>query len=202
MNKKHLIAVPYWISDRLAALGTKDAKAGLSLILDYNKMREIFSIEDLASLLNCQSNKLVSNLLAGNNNTLNHLHSSWWHGLQDTAKNEMVHSVEPLSRSGETTDDLVGRLSAEYAEHKKLYDLVNSKAQGDDFFEIVDLCEDTILVILKAGCFHAVSQGDVKYKLYRDILKVSYVYHDVHVVSNSSLFEMYMDVLANKVAHT
>jgi hypothetical protein len=49
--KKHLVAVPYWISDRLSALSTTDAQAGLSLLLDYSKMRKFFSLEDLASLL-------------------------------------------------------------------------------------------------------------------------------------------------------
>ena len=201
MIKKHLVAVPYWISDRLSVLSTTDAQAGLSLLLDYSKMRKFFSLEDLASLLSCQQSKIVCSLLAGSNNTLNHLHSSWCQSAQGSDKNELFHSVEPLSRSGETTDDLIGRLSAEYAEHKLAYDLVNSNAQNNDFFEVIDLCEDTIVVILKAGCFTAAHQGDNKLKLYRSILKVSYVYHDVHIVSHTSLFENYMDVLANKVAH-
>jgi hypothetical protein len=87
-------------------------------------------------------------LLAGSNNTLNHLHSSWCQSAQGSDKNELFHSVEPLSRSGETTDDLIGRLSAEYAEDKLAYDLVNSNAQNNDFFEVIDLCEDTFKMLL------------------------------------------------------
>lgn len=111
----------------------------------------------------------------------------------------MCHSVEPLSRSGETGADICTRLSAEYAESARKYDLVDSKAKTDDFFEVIDLSEDTLIVILKAGCLDAAYQGDNKLKLYRSILKVSYVYQAVHEVSRSPLFEEYLKCLSNSV---
>jgi hypothetical protein len=199
VRSKNLIAVPYWISDRLRSLSTTDAKAGLSLLTDYSQMRKYFSVEDLASLLAAQECKPIAYLLAGNNNTLNHLHSSWWQSCDSFARNEMCHSVEPLSRSGEASADICTRLSAEYAECAMKYDLVDSKAKTDDFFEVIDLSEDTLVVILKAGSLDAVLQGDNKLKLYRSILKVSYVYQEVHEVSRTALFEEYMKCLSNSV---
>lgn len=178
METTSFILIPFWVEKAL-----KRNKLSLKDILDYQLVRKILSLEDLAGLISFQQ----SNSLEVFNGFYNGVLLSSWEKTSGHLKAELGSAVIPLSDSEEVKKYVSMRITSPNT---------SEDINGDDLYKIIDIERNTFCIVFKEGFTQlALSSFDVQLNFIRNILKVFYVYHSVDVVSKQPMFKYYIEML-------
>lgn len=174
MNIVHrpiVMLVPYWV--RLTLARNKLSKESL---LDFNKVKTVFSLEDIAAIYFLNKNN-------PDTGTVDLLDCCW----TDPISRQFVeNNVIPLSSIAQ--DSITNRLMSEYAINS--YSKRSEDESGYDIEPVVDK-GTTFIVTLRPGSFSSETHN----KLCVDILKMWLAYTSYDNMANTSMFTRYMDGL-------
>ena len=192
MANKNPIVIPYWVANAF-----KRKQLPLAHCLNYVKVRQVLSLEDVATLLNAQQIKSLE-FLKGDYNS--QLLSNWNKSCEDL-RNELDSTVLPLSHSKQLEERNLFRLSKDYTADQSWTadDLNLDNNVNQEVFELNDFERDSYAMILNPGFVESIAQYDTKMKLVKAMLKISYVYLDTHSVSSENVFATYVGLLNDKV---
>lgn len=178
METTSFVLIPFWVEKVL-----KRNKLSLKDILDYEKIRKYFSMEDLAGLLSIQDSGSFN---VFQKFTLRTVLLSSWEKTSGVLSAELGSAVIPLSYSEEVKS---------YVTMKIVGDDVTSQEVNEPSYRIVDIERNTFCIVLYPGFLKLQEVVESLLNFVRDILKVFYVYHKVEDVSKEPIFRFYLDLL-------
>lgn len=178
MNNKQFIIIPYWVESALAR-----NQYNLVDVLDYTKVKNTLSVNDIAQLLAVQSMEGMAINKCFDSSWC--LFSSWRSSAQSSSNEvELDSIISPLSCSKDLQEDLLQRLSLSSAP------LVYN--ENDPKYRIVDFDRNITAVVLNAG-FEDFQRDQINFfKLNVDLLKSLYVSMSITEVSSYGLFVNYV----------
>lgn len=168
------VLVPFWVEQSLSK-----AKIPLQTILDYNKLRDIISLQDVVSLYNFQDLQLkVTERL-----NLGSLFSSWSSTAQGAYKQELDSVLVPLSSNKEQyIDGFIQRLTPE----------TDQETVEDSPYKIVNLGNSHIGIIIYPRFIEYSLSPDNANDVMRELIRQLYVYNAHTEVSSTGLFEAWV----------
>lgn len=178
MKTKAMVIVPYWVENVL-----KRNRLAFTEVLNYGKMRELMSVEDLSAFLYLQRADKIDLFKTAVNT---YLLSSWEQTRSSDEKTELVSVVVPLSYSEDIISSTTKRLERNpYTEMTQ-----DSKSYG-----IVDFEREAFSFVIKPGFVEDMRDNAKALDCCRDILKLFYGYHEPHEVSALPIFQNYLEHL-------
>lgn len=187
INKLHepqLIILPYWIKQLLDR-----NKLNYIDILDYDKVRKLMSIEDVATFIGLNnSDYLKTNLLGrllGASHYLKH------HYLDDAAKeqvSELQSVIIPLSQSEIIYKTIIDRLSLDNIAEKDC-------TSSEDLYSLQINNDSTIFLFVKKGILNALEDRDYAKKLISAYLRALYSLIPINEVSYTDAFKLYLALI-------
>ena len=193
MTNEAFVYVPYWVETAL-----NRNSLPLNACLDYSKLRQILTLEDMSGLLALQDIKSLTR--EEGSNIAGTLFSMWNNSVTDAQRPEFTQAIVPMSRSTELKIETVKR----FEENDYLLGSIGIGLPSDQqapepiFYKIVDAGGATSLVVLYKGFQKFISEPDNEYKFVVDQLKIFYVYLKAYQVSHLSVFKKYLRLLAFK----
>lgn len=193
LSEKSPVLIPYWVVRVL-----KRNSLNLTDLLDYNKIRNVLSIEDVADLLSLQHLYVAPFL---DRNYFGRLLNSWEESASGDLKRELVSSVISLSYSEGSKESNLLRLNRDAPNDAfSRFDADSETTVKDQpAFELVDFDRNVYALILKPGFTEYVSTYKGQIELVTAMLKQLYVYSKVNKVSSTTLFSSYLKLLEGKV---
>ena len=175
MKTKAMVLVPYWVENVL-----KRNRLKFTDVLNYAKMRELMSVEDVSAFLHFQTTDWIAPLRGAECSILL---SSWEQTRSANDPTELASVVIPLSQSEATASDAMQR------------NLVPAMDLDIPVYQLVDVEREVLIVVIREG-FSEVMQDNAKsLDFLRDVLKQYYIYMDVHQVSTLQVFRNYLERL-------
>lgn len=175
MKTKAMVLVPYWVENVL-----KRNRLKFTDVLNYAKMRELMSVEDVSAFLHFQTTDWIAPLRGAECSILL---SSWEQTRSANDPTELASVVIPLSQSEATASDAMQR------------NLVPAMDLDIPVYQLVDVEREALIVVIREG-FSEVMQDNAKaLDFLRDVLKQYYIYMDVHQVSTLQVFRNYLERL-------
>lgn len=175
MKTKAMVLVPYWVENVL-----KRNRLKFTDVLNYAKMRELMSVEDVSAFLHFQTTDWIAPLRGAECSILL---SSWEQTRSANDPTELASVVIPLSQSEATANDAMQR------------NLVPAMDLDIPVYQLVDVEREVLIVVIREG-FSEVMQDNAKaLDFLRDVLKQYYIYMDVHQVSTLQVFRNYLERL-------
>lgn len=175
MKTKAMVLVPYWVENVL-----KRNRLKFTDVLNYAKMRELMSVEDVSAFLHFQTTDWIAPLRGAECSILL---SSWEQTRSANDPAELASVVIPLSQSEATASDAMQR------------NLVPAMDLDIPVYQLVDVEREVLIVVIREG-FSEVMQDNAKaLDFLRDVLKQYYIYMDVHQVSTLQVFRNYLERL-------
>ena len=181
MEPTSFVFIPFWVEKVL-----KRNKLSLKDILEYEKIRKYFSLEDLAGLLCVQESDQLGSFSSFKEFSLRTVLLSSWMKTSGALAVELGSAVIPLSYSKEVKNYVLVKLSEQ--------DVVSQNID-DPVYRIVDIERNTFCIVLKPGFVKLHNSVEALLDFVKDILKVFYVYHKVEVVSREPIFKAYLNLL-------
>lgn len=170
-----MVLVPYWVENVL-----KRNRLKFTDVLNYAKMRELMSVEDVSAFLHFQTTDWIAPLRGAECSILL---SSWEQTRSANDPTELASVVIPLSQSEATASDAMQR------------NLVPAMDLDIPVYQLVDVEREVLIVVIREG-FSEVMQDNAKaLDFLRDVLKQYYIYMDVHQVSTLQVFRNYLERL-------
>ena len=170
-----MVLVPYWVENVL-----KRNRLKFTDVLNYAKMRELMSVEDVSAFLHFQTTNWIAPLRGAECSILL---SSWEQTRSANDPTELASVVIPLSQSEATASDAMQR------------NLVPAMDLDIPVYQLVDVEREVLIVVIREG-FSEVMQDNAKaLDFLRDVLKQYYIYMDVHQVSTLQVFRNYLERL-------
>lgn len=170
-----MVLVPYWVENVL-----KRNRLKFTDVLNYAKMRELMSVEDVSAFLHFQTTDWIAPLRGAECSILL---SSWEQTRSANDPTELASVVIPLSQSEATASDAMQR------------NLVPAMDLDIPVYQLVDVEREVLIVVIREG-FSEVMQDNAKaLDFLRDVLKQHYIYMDVHQVSTLQVFRNYLERL-------
>lgn len=170
-----MVLVPYWVENVL-----KRNRLKFTDVLNYAKMRELMSVEDVSAFLHFQTTDWIAPLRGAECSILL---SSWEQTRSANDPAELASVVIPLSQSEATANDAMQR------------NLVPAMDLDIPVYQLVDVEREVLIVVIREG-FSEVMQDNAKaLDFLRDVLKQYYIYMDVHQVSTLQVFRNYLERL-------
>ena len=170
-----MVLVPYWVENVL-----KRNRLKFTDVLNYAKMRELMSVEDVSAFLHFQTTDWIAPLRGAECSILL---SSWEQTRSANDPAELASVVIPLSQSEATASDAMQR------------NLVPAMDLDIPVYQLVDVEREVLIVVIREG-FSEVMQDNAKaLDFLRDVLKQYYIYMDVHQVSTLQVFRNYLERL-------
>lgn len=175
MKTKAMVLVPYWVENVL-----KRNRLKFTDVLNYAKMRELMSVEDVSAFLHFQTTDWIAPLRGAECSILL---SSWEQTRSANDPAELASVVIPLSQSEATANDAMQR------------NMVPAMDLDIPVYQLVDVEREVLIVVIRKG-FSEVMQDNAKaLDFLRDVLKQYYIYMEVHQVSSLQVFRNYLERL-------
>lgn len=201
------ILIPRFVQNVL-----KRNKLPLSTVADFNKVRELLSVNDIVLIQTLQRGEYWKTLLSitpVEDNMLHiasdmHLYDLWYASSTEENKAYLVNILGVLVESGQAKDEIAERLfnnvggAADKTIDGELsndpLDNVVAQAQEPETlpYEIIDIGPKYYGIILDSGVF---PNREFSNKLIKDILRSSYLYCSQSEVAQTQLFRLYMNRL-------
>ena len=167
-------------------------KLPLSAITDFNKVREVLSINDIVLIQTLQRGEHWKTLLGLNSveaekswvSSDMRLYDLWCKSATEENKTYLVNILAVLVESGQANDEIAERLFNNSADVKV--------QELDHPYEIVDIGPKYYGIILESGVFPNRGLSD---KLIKDILRSMYLYCSQSEIAQTELFKLYMSRL-------
>lgn len=201
------ILIPRFVQNVL-----KRNKLPLSTVADFNKVRELLSVNDIVLIQTLQRGEYWKTLLSITPVEDNMLHIAsdmrlydlWYASSTEENKAYLVNILGVLVESGQAKDEIAERLfnNDGGATDKTIdgelsndpLDNVVAQAQEPETlpYEIIDIGSKYYGIILDSGVF---PNREFSNKLIKDILRSSYLYCSQSEVAQTQLFRLYMNRL-------
>ena len=175
MKTKAMVLVPYWVENVL-----KRNRLKFTDVLNYAKMRELMSVEDVSAFLHFQSTDQIA-VLKGVDCSI--LLSSWEQTRSTNDPTELASVVIPLSQSEATANDARQRY------------LTPATDLEIPVYQLVDVERDVLVVVIREGFEESMQQPAQALDFLRAVLKEYYIYMEVHQVSSMQVFRNYLERL-------
>lgn len=180
------LLLPYWVQQALIRnnLNTAD-------LLDYTKLRQILSIEDMAHLL-CV-NYGAKNRLLQSTSSWSTMSGYGFNVMSDSEKKELETVIRPLSFTAESEASVIARLSSD--DNKASPELLSQTLYGLD-----SLSSQLFVVHVKRGLLTAFKNRDYALRYVSDYLKALYGHEPLYRVSSQFYaYEIYLELLRARV---
>ena len=201
------ILIPRFVQNVL-----KRNKLPLSTVADFNKVRELLSVNDIVLIQTLQRGEYWKTLLSITPVEDNMLHIAsdmrlydlWYASATEENKAYLVNILGVLVESGQAKDEIAERLfnndggagdKAVVGEvSNDPIDQVTAQAQEPETppYEIIDIGPKYYGIVLDSGVF---PNREFSNKLIKDILRSSYLYCSQSEVAQTQLFRLYMNRL-------
>lgn len=191
MTNQAFVFIPYWVETAL-----NRSSLSLNTCLDYAKLRQILSLEDMSGLLAIQDIKSLTREESSFNNGT--LFSMWSQSIPDAMKSEFLQAVVPMSRSTELKINILKRLETSEVPAPFLLPGIDQAPVEPTYYKVVDIAGATNAIVIYKGFATFVSDPENEYKFVVDQLKVFYVYLKAYQVSLLPIFKKYLRMLAIK----
>lgn len=175
MKTKAMVLVPYWVENVL-----KRNRLKFTDVLNYAKMRELMSVEDVSAFLHFQSTDQIA-ALRGVDRSI--LLSSWEQTRSTNDPAELASVVIPLSQSEATAIDSAQRY------------LTPATDLDIPVYQLVDVEREVLVVVVRQGFEEIMQQPAHELEFLREVLKQYYIYLEVHQVSSLQVFRNYLERL-------
>lgn len=183
----NFIFIPEFVATSLSRKGIE-----LATILDFAKLRQSLSINDIAITAELQKHldKLLPSIPGKETyyGFENSLVDTWY---QNADAETQVYINEVFSKvlvdSGQAKQETIDRLFNK--------DYQSEEASKETPYDLVDLGRKYYGIIVKPGIFPDPYQSK---QLIRSLVKASYVYETQDVIAQSSLFRQYVETTVNK----
>ena len=170
----------------------KRNKLPLSTIADFNKVRELLSINDIVLIQTLNRSEHWKTLLGVNVVEAQNfwygsdmsLYDLWYNSATEENKTYLVNILSVLVESGQANDEIAERLFNN-KENTPAQELENS-------YEIIDIGPKYYGLLLEPGVF---PNRDLSNKLVKDLLRSMYLYCSQAEVARTELFKLYMSRL-------
>jgi hypothetical protein len=180
VTNKRILVLPFWVEQVLSR-----NKCSLDACLDYKKIRQYLSLEDLAVLLCVQD----LNITAAEDCDKGALFRSWLISADVAQKAELQNSVQPLSCNNELIQDIKLRLQDTATSYPMLGEEEN---ENKIHYRISDPTRDVAFLIVYPGFLQKNAIPQYRYNVVVELLKVFYQYMKIHQVSRLPLFSEYI----------
>lgn len=201
------ILIPRFVQNVL-----KRNKLPLSTVADFNKVRELLSVNDIVLIQTLQRGEYWKTLLSITPVEDNMLHIAsdmrlydlWYASATKENKAYLVNILGVLVESGQAKDEIAERLfnndggAADKAVVGEVsndpIDQVTAQVQEPETppYEIIDIGPKYYGIVLDSGVF---PNREFSNKLIKDILRTSYLYCSQSEVAQTQLFRLYMNRL-------
>lgn len=185
--RNNVLVAPSWIADTLARQGHP-----IKTLIDFPKMRTIFSMSDLFAFLACQ--KLARVHVFGSLDVVSDVLGvlyAWSNSCQDKADKEYFkRNIEPFAGDEKYEELVKDNLFLD----KNV--LPNVKKEP---YRVVPIEDSHLVVIIQPGVFSATQGFKHRPGLIRSILKQLYVYEDETDVAASSWMRSHLQFLSEAV---
>lgn len=198
------ILIPRFVQNVL-----KRNKLPLSTVADFNKVRELLSVNDIVLIQTLQRHEYWKTLLSitpVEDNVVNissdmRLYDLWYASSTEENKAYLVNILGVLVESGQAKDEIAERLfnnagsasnsSVEGELSNDPLDNVKAQAQEPETlpYEIIDIGPKYYGIVLDSGVFPNREFSD---KMIKDILRSMYLYCSQSEVAQTQLFQLYM----------
>lgn len=184
MHTPQLVILPYWIKQLLDR-----NKLNYIDILDYRKVRELMSIEDVATFIGLHTNEyLRPSLLSRLIGQAQFIKYRYLEQASKSEASELESVILPLAQSEIIFKNLVDRLSLDNIAEK---DYISS----EDLYSIQVNNDSTIFLFVKKGILNALEDRDYAKKLVSDYLRALYGLLPINEVSFAEAFKLYLALL-------
>ena len=170
-----MVLVPYWVENVL-----KRNRLKFTDVLNYAKMRELMSVEDVSAFLHFQSTDQIATLRGVDRSILL---SSWEQTRSTNDPAELASVVIPLSQSEATAIDSAQRY------------LTPATDLDIPVYQLVDVEREVLVVVVRQGFEEIMQQPAHALEFLREVLKQYYIYLEVHQVSSLQVFRNYLERL-------
>lgn len=191
MTNEAFVYVPYWVETAL-----NRNSLPLNACLDYSKLRQILTLEDMSGLLALQDIKSLTR--EEGSNIAGTLFSMWNTSVTDAQRPEFTQAIVPMSRSTELKIETLKRFEENDQVLVSIGLPLDQQAPEPVFYKIVDAGGTASLVVLYKGFQKFICDPNNEYKFAVDQLKIFYVYLKSYQVSHLSVFKKYLRLLAFK----
>lgn len=189
----------------------------LSSILNFDKMKETLSVNDIVLLASLQESKYWARLLSCNEfggvaesqfyyGSYLNIYELWYKTANPENSSSLVKILANLVESGQANDEIVERLfsnkkGVNYAapisqgENPDGMSAVTSRETAQEPaqpYEIIDIGPECYGIIIESGVF---PDRELSNKLIKDILKSMYIYMSQSEVAQTQFFKLYLDRL-------
>lgn len=176
--------IPHFVRDALKRRGLP-----LGTILDFNKVREVLSINDIVLVQTLQKSEVWKKLLGIDHQDVKNFHygtdmslyGTWYDSASVENREYLVKILSVLVESGQANDEIAERLFSN-----------NRGVQAQEpvtSYEITDIGPKYYGIIIESGVF---PNRTLSNKLLKDILKSMYLYHSQSEIAGLELFRLYM----------
>lgn len=179
MRSKFMVILPYSVEQVL-----KRNSLALSAVLDFNKIRPYFSLDDMASILAAQD---ISSLNVIKDSYRSGFLASWRTTAAGSAIAELNSAVVPLSQTPSIINSVTEQLQTPAFDPDAT--MVNPP------YRVVDISRDAYAVIAYPGFAENISSDESAIVLLREVLRILYVYHSISAVSGMDVFKTYVKLL-------
>lgn len=185
--------VTYFLIPKFARSALSRQQLPLSTFLDFNKMREILSINDIVLINTLQKGSNWAKLLGIGRCSVEQdfwfdssmsLYDIWYKSATEENKTYLLNILSVLVESGQANDEIAERLfnNSHGSEIGKI----------EQPYEIVDIGPKYYGIILESGVF---PNWDLSNKLIKDILRSMYLYGSQSEIAKTEFFRLYMNRL-------
>jgi hypothetical protein len=170
--------IPYWVHNALLR-----NNYDIMTVLQYNKLRSVMSVEDLAELCYCQffDKSTILSLF----NSLSLPYSTQWRDqMSEEQEREYNLSVQPLSFTSPIKQSVTEKLLDE-----------NIPNTEQSYHNVIVAGNGTFFVVMKKGFMSAIACPFYQKSLITEVLKVLYMTLPLDRVSRLEIFEKYLSFL-------
>jgi hypothetical protein len=179
-----LVIVPYWIQQLLAR-----NKLNYIDLLDYNKIRSLMSIEDIATFMALTGNDDLRDSFLGRLNGIdNYIYYRYCERATVEQRKELDVVIGPLIQAESTYKTLIDRLSLDNPADK---DHISS----EDLYTLQVNNDGTIFLFVKKGILNALEDRDYAHQLVSAYLQALYGLAPIHDVSFKDAFKLYLALI-------
>lgn len=179
-----LVIVPYWVQQLLDR-----NKLNYIDLLDYNKVRSLMSIEDVATFMGLTNNESMKETFLGRLNGYdNYVYYRYLERATAEQRKELETVIVPLTQAETTTKTLLDRLSLDNPAEK---DHISS----EDLYTLQVNNDGTIFLFVKKGILNALEDRDYAHKLVSAYLQALYGLAPIHEVSQKDAFKLYLALI-------
>jgi hypothetical protein len=188
-NNVKTYLVPYWIQQAMAR-----NKLNYIDLLDYDKLRSILSIEDIASLLALNTTCLFpkrfdqADVFAQLFVSETYLYFTWSDRMSATNRVEFDNVISPLSRSDALVKSTMDRL---LSDNPLNFDIISS----GDLYQLQVNNDGSVFAFIQKGLLSALEDRNCALKLVSDYLQALYGLLTIPEVSARSAFKLYYKLI-------